>query len=100
MANDQPTSLRMGFGYGQARASGMGGIRADRSPDQVNREISERKVAKQIREEVELDPEWGPFVEHWIRERLEAQDILQALWNAKFDVWRRRKGFKARYAPF
>lgn len=101
MANDQPTSLRMGFGYNQARKSGMGGLRTDRSPNQVNKIIDERRVAKSIREEIERDPEWGPFVEHWIRKKLPARDVLQSLWNAQHDAWRRRKGFKTtRFARF
>jgi hypothetical protein len=101
MANDPPTNLRMGFGYHQARQSGMGGIRQDRSPNQVNREIDERQIAKQIREVIESDPEWAPFVAHWVKEKVKARDIIQSLSNAQVDAWRRRKGYRTRYAaPF
>jgi hypothetical protein len=44
MANDPPSNLRMGFGYHQARAAGLGGLRQDKSPRQVNREISDRRI--------------------------------------------------------
>jgi hypothetical protein len=107
MANDHPTSLRMGFGYHQARASGMGGIRADRSPRQVNRYIKDSKDAREatrrLREEIANDPEWVPFVEHWVCEGLSAPEVFQSLSNAQYDVWLRRKGFhrlRARYAKF
>ena len=100
MANDQATSLRMGFGYHQARASGLGGVRQERSPQQVNREVGERQIAKQIREFIESEPEWAPFIAHWVKEKLTAHEILQSLSNARFDVWRRKNSFRAKYAPF
>lgn len=94
----------MGFGYHQARAAGLDGLRQDRSPRQVNLEIGERKIARQLRAEVEKDPDWGPFVEHWVKSKLPAKDVLQALWNAQYDASFRRKGYhrlwKNRYAPF
>jgi hypothetical protein len=107
MANDPPTTLRMGFGYHQARASGLRGLRTDRSPNQVNRIIGDRKTERAairyIREMVEGDPEWGPFVEHWVREGLGADDISTALYNAQFYAWLRRNGYRnqmARRPPF
>jgi len=42
--NDAPTNLRRGFGYYQARRSGMGGIRRDRSPNQINEAIDENNA--------------------------------------------------------
>jgi hypothetical protein len=50
MTNDKPTSQRMGFGYGQARAAGLGGVRASRSPRQVNKIIQENKSAREATE--------------------------------------------------
>ena len=50
MTNDKPTSLRMGFGYGQARAAGLGGVRASRSPRQVNQILKENKSARDATE--------------------------------------------------
>jgi hypothetical protein len=97
MANDRPTSLRMGFGYGQARASGLGGIRADRSPNQVNHYISESKVARKLREEVEADPGWGPFVEHWIRDGMSAQVTYDALWRARAYMRQKERGFSLKW---
>jgi hypothetical protein len=97
----------MGFGYRQARAAGLGGLRSDRSPRQVNRFVndrkSEREAAAWLREQVANDPEWGPFVEHWVRKGLSASEVQQSLANAQFDVWLRRKQFhrlRARYAKF
>jgi len=97
----------MGFGYHQARVAGLGGLRTDRSPRQVNRLIDERKTERDalrhLREEVERDPEWAPFVEHWILEGLTAPDIWESLRCAKYDVWLRSKGFhrlRERYRKF
>jgi hypothetical protein len=107
MANDPPSHLRMGFGYSQARAAGLRGLRTDRSPRQVNRLINDRKTVREatlhLREEVEKEPEWAPFVQHWISEGLSAPEISQSLRNAQFDVVLRRKGYhgmRARYAKF
>jgi hypothetical protein len=73
----------MGFGYHQARAAGLRGLRTDRSPNQVNRIIDNRKTERAgicyIRGMVESDPEWGPFVEHWVSEGLSADDVSSAL---------------------
>lgn len=104
MTNDPPSALRMGFGYRQARAAGLGGIRAARSPRQVNIEMSERRIARELRDVVERDPQWGPFVEHWIKEGLKPRDVLQSLRYAEFDAYWRRRGYAKlgpnRYAPF
>jgi hypothetical protein len=106
MANDPPTNLRMGFGYHQARVAGLGGIRESRSPRQVNRYINERKTVREatawLRDEVKKDAEWSPFVQHWISEGCNAQEVMQSLANAQFDVWWRRKrnGPNRYFAPF
>jgi hypothetical protein len=93
MANDPPTSLKMGFGYRQARAAGLEGIRRDRSPRQVNLIVRDRKSEKEALEYIQGmvadDPEWKPFVEHWVREGLNAQAVVTALYNAQFRAWQR-----------
>jgi hypothetical protein len=103
MANDPPTNLRMGFGFHQARAAGLGGIREDRSPRQVNRLIKQRARRKKniayIREVLGFDPGWGPFVEHWVREGLNPEDVANSLHDAKFHMWQRAKGHKRYYRP-
>lgn len=104
MRNDPPTSLRRGYGYRQARAAGLGGVRADRSPRQVNNYIKARKAddngKEYLRDEIHKDPEWGPFVEHWIREGLSVNDVVNALYNAKYYAWCRLMRFKSHRAPF
>lgn len=90
MANDDPTSLRMGFGYRQARASGLGGLRPDRSPNQVNKYVSASKAAREIRREVEADPEWGPFVAHWLKDNAafhSRRDCVTALTFTEISVF-------------
>jgi hypothetical protein len=93
MANDPPTSLRMGFGYHQARKSGVGGIRQDRSPNQINKAIKENKAARLLREAVEADPDWGRFVEHWILEGMTAEVTYDALYRARAYARYKGKGY-------
>ena len=73
----------MGFGYHQARQSGMGGIRQDRSPNQFNRAIDENKAARRMRQVLKSEPEWPPFVEHWIGDGMSAEVTENALWRAR-----------------
>ena len=71
MANDPPTTLRMDFGYRKARAAGMGGIRADRSPKQASRIIKENKRerdAAKAADELRSDPGWKQFVDWHLSE--------------------------------
>jgi hypothetical protein len=94
MANDQPTSLRMGFGYGQARAAGLGGIRASRSPRQVNQITEENKKTRHALEtlrEMAKDPEWAPYIKHRIAEGCSA-DVMadEAYWMDRYSRMRRR----------
>ncbi|MGO9701879.1 MAG: hypothetical protein ACLPX7_21735 [Xanthobacteraceae bacterium] len=100
MANDDPTSLRMGFGYHQARLAGLGGIRADRSPRRVNRHIKhrrdERTAIEYLQNEIRKDPDWKPFVEHWIREGFNASTVLDFLWRAQRDLLYRAVGSSKR----
>ena len=95
--NDPPSSLRRGFGYHQAKQSGMGGIRQDRSPNQVNKAIDESKAARRIRKVVERDPEWGPFVEHWIRDGMSAEITENALWRAQCYARDKARGFSLEF---
>lgn len=97
MANDPPTSLRMGFGYHQARQSGMGGIRQDRSPNQVNKAVNESKAARRLRDAVETDPDWGPFVEHWIRDGMSAEITYDALYRAQAYLRYKARGYSLDY---
>jgi hypothetical protein len=93
MANDEPTNLRMGFGYREARASGLTGFQEERSPRQVNRDLKANQIARRLRDEVSKDPEWSPFVEHWVRSGLSPQEVLQSLHNAQFNAWLRAEPF-------
>jgi hypothetical protein len=94
MANDDPTSLRMGFGFHQARAAGLGGVRASRSPRQVNRHIKDNKAAREaIRhlQEAQKDEEWHPFIRHRIDEGRTAQEISDELrWIDRYARMRAR----------
>jgi hypothetical protein len=56
-------------------------------------EPAETKAARLLQDEIARDPDWGPFIEHWASEGLSAQAILKSLRNAKFDAWRRHKGY-------
>ena len=103
MANDPPSSLRMGFGYHQARASGLGGIRESRSPRQVNKLIEKNQIGRKVLSEVERDAEWGPFVAHWIESGRSVDETYDALHRAKMYLWLKRQGhslkFRLRWTP-
>ena len=93
MANDPPTNLRMGFGYHQARAAGLGGIREARSPRQVNHFIAESKATREATAELReaaKDPEWVAFITHRIAEGRSARDIAEELyWMKRYTRMRR-----------
>ncbi|WP_416192957.1 hypothetical protein [Nitrobacter sp. TKz-YC01] len=95
MANDKPTSLRMGFGYGQARAAGLGGVRADRSTRQVNKITKENKSTRtatlEIREFAK-DPDWAPLIKHLVSQGLSPKDISDELYWVKRYAWSKAKG--------
>lgn len=97
MANDDPTSLRMGFGYHQARAAGLGGVREARSPRQVNQHINSAQMARKLRAEVMNDGEWGPLVKHLIEQGVGPVDAFDVLGRAKMYMWLKRKGFPLKY---
>jgi hypothetical protein len=49
MANDDPTSLRMAFGYQQARAAGVTGFKSPPSVSEMNFHLSEAAATKNLR---------------------------------------------------
>jgi hypothetical protein len=86
MANDPPTNLRMGFGYHQARAAGLGGVRASRSPRQVNRIIEENKAdrwAVQALRDAAKEPKWAEYLTHRVAEGCGPQVIWDELERMK-----------------
>jgi phage-related protein len=103
MANDDPTSLRMGFGYHQARASGLGGVRPDRSPNQVNKYVSASKAARQLQQKIQADAGWRPFVAHWLQEGMGAEEVAYMLYLAETYVRLKKRGYSQhtlkRYRP-
>lgn len=94
MANDNPTSLRMGFGYDQALQAGLGGLRADRSPRAVNKIARANKLVKELFNEIEADPDWGPFIEHWLSNGFTIEATRDSLDRAKLYARYRARGYK------
>ena len=95
MANDKPTSLRMGFGYGQARAAGLGGVRASRSPRQVNKILQENKSDRDATaslREAAKDYHWALLITHRIEEGQTPQEISNEIYWIKRYAWARGKG--------
>jgi hypothetical protein len=89
MANDPPTSLRMGFGHRQARASGMGGFEEGPSTRQMNFDLEWREQEKEIRAIVEEYPAAGPVVRRMIEKQAAAKHwsvelILMELYRRGF----------------
>jgi hypothetical protein len=96
MRNDPPSTLSRRHGYQQARAAGLGGIRADRSPKQVNRYLKEQKTTREaIRELIEAknDPEWVPFLIFRAGEGRTALEIATELYWMKRYSWAKEQGF-------
>jgi hypothetical protein len=94
MANDDPTSLRMGFGHHQARRAGLGGVRPDRSPRAVNKITRDNKLVKRLLDELESDPDWKPFVVHWLTCGLSVEATRESLNRAKLYARYRARGYK------
>jgi hypothetical protein len=83
VANDDPTSLRMGFGYRQARAAGLDGLRASRSPRQFNRCVEDSKATREALRylrDVGTDPDWERLIKYRISEHCSAQDISEEIY--------------------
>src|ERR1700682_551328 len=94
--NDPPTSLRMGFGYGQARAAGLGGIRASRSPRQVNKIIEENKSAREATEalrEYAKDVDYAILITHRVEEGCTPEQINEEIFWIRRYAWSRSKGY-------
>lgn len=61
MANDDPTSRKMGFGGKQALASGITGFRV-RSSSQMNAALAMKPMEKQMRDLVAKNPALEPVI--------------------------------------
>jgi hypothetical protein len=87
MANDPPTNLRMGFGYQQARASGVTGFKSPPKPWEMNFHIKWAAAEKTLRRIVKRDPSIKPLVHKFIGQQkavgeYSAENILYAvLWT-------------------
>lgn len=96
MANDPPINRRMVFGYKQARAAGLGGVRPSRSPRQVNRCIKESKEARLsvsfLRDEIGNDLEWEPFIRHRVREGCGTHEIACELYLMQTYMFEKESG--------
>jgi hypothetical protein len=78
MANDQPTNLRMGFGFQQARAAGAP-YQAPHTAAQMDFHLKERAAQRELRALVESEPSNGALVRKIIDRHganLTSQDIL------------------------
>src|SRR4051812_17920539 len=96
MSNDKPTSLRMGFGYGQARAAGLGGLRSARSPNQVNRITKENKANREAIKDLRdaaRDPGWAPYLKHRAQEGCSAEAIAEEFYWMQRYFRMRQRGF-------
>ncbi len=95
MANDKPTNQRMGFGYSQARAAGLGGVRASRSPNQVNKLVKEsksnREYTRLLRIQMRIDPEWRQLIELRISEGHAPQTIYEEIRSIEHYAWTHRR---------
>jgi hypothetical protein len=94
MTNDKPTSLRMGFGYGQARSAGLGGVLAPRSPRQVNRIIRGNKSAREATEalrEAAKDSDWVRLIKHRVADGQTPEAISEEIyWIERYARARKR----------
>lgn len=100
MANDDPTSLRMGFGYRQARAAGLGGIRAPRSSRQVNSIIRENRANHEATEKLRAavqNPDWIPLVEHRAAQGLTAEKIEDEIYWIERYARMRARGYSVAF---
>jgi hypothetical protein len=62
MANDDPTSLRMGFGYQQARRAGMTGFKSPPSVAEMNLHLSEAAATRKLQAIVQRHPSIKNFL--------------------------------------
>jgi hypothetical protein len=87
----------MGFGYPQARAAGLSQFRRERSVRHFNEEVMEAQEVRQLRKEIDRDPEWGPFARAWIEEGHCAANVLEAIDRAKHYMTLKRQGVSLDY---
>jgi hypothetical protein len=95
MTNDKPTSLRMGFGYGQARAAGLGGVLTPRSPRQVNKILKENRSSREVTDslrEYAKDHDWALLITHRIEEGNAPEQINEEIFWIRRYAWARSKG--------
>src|SRR5258708_7961918 len=69
MANDDPTSLRMGFGYQQARAAGVTGFKSPPSVSKMNFHLSEAAATRKLQDIRQRHPS----IEKFLRRVIEVQ---------------------------
>lgn len=89
MANDAPTSLRMGFGHRAAHAAGVSNFSIGNSRRWIEKQKTYRARVATLRREAQRDPEWGDFIHHWITQGLSEDETLTALHRAKEFMKRR-----------
>jgi hypothetical protein len=91
----------MGFGYGQARAAGLGGVRASRSPRQVNKIIQENKATREAIEalrEYAKDADYAILITHRVEEGCcTAEQIAEEIGWIRSYAWATKKGFSLAY---
>jgi hypothetical protein len=66
MANDLPSHLRMGFGFGQAKAAGAP-YAAPATADQMNFHLKERAAERKLRDLRIKYPEIGPLIREYVQ---------------------------------
>jgi hypothetical protein len=59
----------------------------------MNADLIESNAASKLHEIVETDPEWAPFVEHWIRDDISAKATSDAISRAGSFMSFKAKGF-------
>jgi hypothetical protein len=90
----------MGFGYHQARAAGLRGIRTARSAQQVNRYIQNSKAKREAinaLREAQKDGEWIPYILHRIEAGQTAQQMAEELYWMKRYSRMRAAGYSVRW---
>ena len=73
------------------------GVRADRSPKQVNAtSVRVKPRGNYVRKSVPIVI-WGPFVDHWIRDGMSAEVTQDALCRARTFMRMKAKGFSLKW---
>ena len=90
----------MGFGYSQARAAGLGGVRGSRSPRQVNKIIQENIATREATEtlrEYAKDVDYAILITHRVEENCTAEQINEEIGRIRLYAWARSKGYSLAY---